>query len=154
MTTAVTYANAPDVSADDYVLLGLATCFIKVDGEVCQVKIAEPIPSAALEALVKGIPTSYELAFATTLGAILPGAEPQLPESFPPETQFCDDFAYRAIAAARTYKSRTEAQSHVPLGTTKTDFNYSIERKRVLNSDRIVKTEDNVKQHAYTHQVL
>jgi hypothetical protein len=154
MTTAATYANAPDVSADDYVLLGLATCFIKVDGEVCQVKIAEPIPSAALEALIKGIPTSYELALATTLGAILPGDEPQLPPSFPPETQFCDDFVYRVIAAARTYKSRSEAQAHVPLGTTKTDFNYSTERKRVLNSDRIVKTEDNVKQHAYTHQVL
>ncbi|WNZ24400.1 hypothetical protein HJG54_17080 [Leptolyngbya sp. NK1-12] len=154
MTTAATYPNAPDVSADDYVLIGLATCFIKADGEVCQVKIAEPIPSAALEALVKGIPTSYELAVATTLGAVLPAEEPQLPADFPPETQFCDDFAYRAIAAARTYKSRPEAQTHVPLGTHKTDFNYSTERKRVLNSDRIVKTEDNVKQHAYTHQVL
>jgi hypothetical protein len=154
MTNAVTYPNAPDVSADDYLLLGLATCFIKQDGEVFQVKVLEPIPSAALEALVKGIPTSYELALATTLGTALPGEDPQLLPEFPPETQFCDDFAYRAVAAARTYKSRPEAQTHVPIGTTKTDFNYSTERKRVLNSDRIVKAEDNVKQHAYTHQVL
>lgn len=154
MTTAVTYPNAPDVSADDYILLGLATCFIKQDGEVFQVKVLEPIPSAALEALVKGIPTSYELAVATTLGAVLPGEEPQLLPDFPSETQFCDDFAYRVVAAARTFKSRPEAQAHVPLGTTKTDFNHSTERKRVLNSDRIIKTEDNVKQHAYTHQVL
>lgn len=154
MTTAVTYPNAPDVSADDYILLGLATCFIKQDGEVFQVKVLEPIPSAALEALVKGIPTSYEFAVATTLGAVLSGEEPQLLPDFPPETQFCDDFAYRAVAAARTFKSRPEAQAHIPMGTTKTDFNYSTERKRVLNSDRIIKTEDNVKQHAYTHQVL
>lgn len=154
MTTAVTYPNAPDLSAEDYILLGLATCFIKQDGEVFQVRIVEPIPSAALEALVKGIPTSYEQAVATSLGSVLVGDEPQLPANFPPETQFCDDFAYRAVAAARTYKSRPVAQEHVPLGTGKTDFNYSIERKRVLNSDRIVKTEDNVKQHAYTHQVL
>ncbi|NJO79423.1 MAG: hypothetical protein HC827_13500 [Cyanobacteria bacterium RM1_2_2] len=152
MTTS--YLNAPDLAAEDYLLLGLATCFIKVDGEVFQVKVVEPIPSAALEALVKGIATSYELATATTLSAVLPENQPQLPPGFPPDAQFCDEFAFRAIAAARTYKSRPEAQAHVPLGTTKTDFNYSTERKRVLNSDRIVKPEDNVKQHAYTHQVL
>ncbi|MGC8711919.1 MAG: hypothetical protein ACP5RH_05955, partial [Leptodesmis sp.] len=57
--------NATDLSADDYVVLGLATCFIKEDGEVHAVKIVEPIPSAALEAIVKGIPTSYEMAIAT-----------------------------------------------------------------------------------------
>lgn len=152
MTT--TYPNASDVTADDYVLLGLATCFIKADGEVCQVKVVEPIPSAALEAILKGIPTSYEQATATTLGAVLVGDTPQLPAGFPAETQFCDEFAFRATAAARTYKSRPEAQAHIPAGTTKTDFNFSTERKRVLNSDRIIKTEDNVKQHAYTHQVL
>lgn len=148
------YPNAPDLAAEDYLLLGLATCFIKADGEVFEVKVVEPIPSAALEALLKGIPTSYQLAVATPLGTILAEAEPQLLPEFPADAQFCDEFAFRALAAARTYKSRPEAQVHIPLGTSKTDFNYSTERKRVLNSDRIVKVEDNVKQHAYTHQVL
>ena len=154
MTTATVYPNAPDLSANDYVAIGLATCFIKQDGEVHQVKIAEPIPSAALEALMKGIATSYECVCGTTLGAVLSGDAPQLPANFPPETQFCDDFAERATAAARTYKKRPSATELIPPGTTKTDFNYSIDRKRVLNSENIVKTEDNVKQHAYTHQVL
>ncbi|NJR63270.1 MAG: hypothetical protein HC769_33525 [Cyanobacteria bacterium CRU_2_1] len=154
MTNTTIYPNTPDLAADDYIVIGLATCFIKADGEVHQVKIAEPIPSASLETLIKGIPTSYECACATTLGSILADEEPNLPNDFPPETQFCDDFAYRATAAARTYKSRSVAQSHIPQGTTKTDFNFSTERKRVLNSDRIVKTEDNIKQHAYTHQIL
>ncbi len=154
MTTAAALPNASDLTVDDYLLVGLAACFIKEDGEVFQVKVAEPIPSAALEAIVKGIPTSYELATATTIGAVLAGDAPQMPANFPAEAQFCDEFVNRAIAAARTYKSRHVATQHVPLGTTKTDFNYSIDRKRVLNSDRIVKTEDNVKQHAYTHQVL
>lgn len=148
------YPQAPELTTDDYILIGLSTCFIKADGEVHQVKVVEPIPSAALEALVKGIATSYELALATSVGTVLNGEEPQLPPEFPADAQFCDEFAFRTLAAARTYKSRPDAQSHVPLGTTKTDFNYSIERKRVLNSDRIVKAEDNVKQHAYTHQVL
>jgi len=77
-----------------------------------------------------------------------------LPKGFPADAQFCDDFAYRATSAARTYKTRTVAQEHIPLGGTKSDFNFSTERKRVLNSERIIKTEDNVKQHAYTHQKL
>lgn len=135
-------------------MVGLATCFIKDDGEVHAVKVIEPIPSAALEALAKGIPTSYERATATTLGALFAETKPQLPADFPPETQFCDDFEYRATAAARTYKNRPSATELIPLGSSKTDFQFSVDRKRVLNSERIVKTEDNVKQHAYTHQVL
>ncbi|MCU0525904.1 MAG: hypothetical protein MUF72_13865 [Elainella sp. Prado103] len=151
MTPAVSLTSAPDLNSEDYVLLGLATCFIKQEGEVFQIKVVEPIPSAALEALLKGIPTSYERVTATTVGAALADS---LPADFPPDAQLGEDFAVRAIAAARTYKSRSEAQAHIPIGTTKMDFNYSLDRKRVLNSGRVVKAEDNVKQHAYTHQVL
>jgi hypothetical protein len=154
MTTTTVISSAPDLSSDDYLVLGLATCFIKEEGEVHEVSVVEPIPSAALEAILKGIPTSYRLAIATTIGAVLPGDSPQLPGGFPADAHFCDEFAYRAVAAARTYKARSVAQSHIPVGTTKSDFNYSVERKRVLNSQRIVRTEDNVKQHEYTHKVL
>lgn len=153
MTTAA-LNQASDLTTEDYVLFGLATCFIKQEGEVFEVKVVEPIPSAALEAILKGIATSYDRLTATTVGSVLTDAEPQLPADFPAEAQFCDDFVDRTFAAARTYKSRPEAMTHVPLGTTRTDLNYSTERKRVLNSDRIVRTEDNVKQHAYTHEVL
>jgi hypothetical protein len=154
MTTAITYPNASDLSQDDYLVLGLAACFIKDDDGVHEVTIVEPIPSAALEAIVKGIPTSYKMAIATTMGTTLTQNGLQLPGEFPAGTQFCDDFEFRAIAAARTYKARKEAQAHIPAGTTRTDFNFSTERKRVLNSQRIVRTEDNVKQHEYTHKVL
>lgn len=146
--------NATDLSADDYIVLGLATCFIKEDGEVHAVKIVEPIPSAALEAIVKGIPTSYEAAIATTLGAVWSHDTAHVPSEFPSDAQFCDGFADRLVAAARTYKARSVAQSLIPVGTIKRDFNFSTERKRVLNSQRIVKAEDNVKQHEYTHKVL
>jgi hypothetical protein len=153
MSTAA-YFKAPDLSTEDYVVLGVATCFLKEEGEVHEVKVLEPIPSAALEAIVKGIPTSYEMALGTTLGAVLLDETPQLPTEVSATTQFCDEFADRLFAAARTYKARTIAQAHVPQGSIRTDFNYSTERKRVLNSQRIVKVEDNVKQHEYTHQVL
>ncbi|MEL7039167.1 MAG: hypothetical protein AAFO04_26690 [Cyanobacteria bacterium J06592_8] len=154
MTSTSTYANAPDISTDDYVILGLAICFIKQEGEVHQVEIIEPIPSAALEALLKGIPTSYKLAYATTVGAVLTGDNVQIPTEFPAQVQLADEFSDRVFAAARTYKSRPNAQSHLTLGTVFEEFNHSLERKRVLNSERIVSTEDNVKQHSYTHQVL
>ena len=154
MTAIAPVANAPDLSTDDYVVIGFATCFIKQDGEVYEVHIAEPIPSASLEALITGIPTSYQWAIATTIGGLLVDGSPTLPVAFPPETQFCDEFSDRLLAATRTYKARPAAQAHIPAGTTKTDFNYSIERKRVLNSKRVVRSEDNVKQHEYTHKVL
>ncbi|HEY9596910.1 MAG TPA: hypothetical protein V6D33_04515 [Cyanophyceae cyanobacterium] len=154
MAAATSLDQAPDVSSDNYLVVGLATCFLKEEGEVHQVKIIEPIPSAALEAILKGIPTSYSMACGTTLGELIGGTSPQKPTEFPPEAQFCDDFASRAIAAARTYQSRTEAQSHIPLGTTRKEFNYSTERKRVLNQTRVVRKEDDIKQHEYTHKVL
>ncbi|MEG3973395.1 hypothetical protein QT970_02085 [Microcoleus sp. herbarium8] len=154
MTTATVYPTAPDLCTDDYIAVGLATCFIKEEGEVHQVKIIEAIPSAALEAIVKGIPTSYEMAWGTTLGEVLEGDSPKRLPEFPSEAQFSDEFGFRAIAAARTYKIRPQAQVHIPSGTVRNDFAYSLERKRVLNSERIVRTEDNVKQHDHTHKVL
>lgn len=154
MTTASVYPDAPDLTERDYLVIGLATCFVKADGEVHELQVIEPIPSAALEAIVKGIPTSYRQAWGTTLGAVLADDTPQKPPECPDTAQFSEDFAQRAIAAARTYKSRTVAQEHIPPGTIRDDFNYSTERKRVLNMQRIVTKDDNVKQHDYTHKVL
>jgi hypothetical protein len=136
------------------VVLGLATCFLKEDGDVHEVQILEPIPSASLEALMTGIPTSYEKAIATTVGSVMANNQPQIPPEFPQSTQLCDEFGFRLAAATRTYKANPTAQRLIPAGTTKTDFNYSTTRKRVLNSQRIVRTEDNVKQHDHTHKIL
>lgn len=152
--TIKTILNAPDISADDYCIFGLATCFIRDEGETKEVQVIEPIPSAALEALIKGIPTSYQLALAQSLGEIFKDENPQIPVEFPANSQFCDEFKERTIAAVRTYKSRPQAQAHIPLNTIKKDFNYSLERKRVLNQTHVVSKEDNVKQHSHTHKTL
>jgi hypothetical protein len=153
MTTGITLPA--DLSTDTYLVLGLATCFIKQEGGKLQsVKVIEPIPSAALEVIVHAIPTSYELAVGTTLGAILADNTLQRPAAFPADAQFGESFIERAIAAARSYKARPAAQDHIPLGQVRQDFKFSTERKRTLNAERMVTAEDNVKQHAYTHQVL
>lgn len=151
---ATSYPNAPDVSPQDYIVVGISTCFVRDDGEVHPVQVAEPIPSAALEALLKGIPTSYEIAYATTLDHVLDSAGQAISSDLLAQAQLCDDFADRTLAAARTYKARPSATQHIPVGTHYDRFQHSTERKRVLNSERIVKVEDNVKQHAYTHQTL
>jgi hypothetical protein len=154
MTIAISYPDAPDLTADDYIVIGLATCFVKEDGEVHQVEVIEPIPSAALEAVMKGIPTSYKLAYATTLASVLEGDTVSVPTDFPESAQLADEFVSRLFASARTYKRREVTKSLIPLGTTYTELNYSTERKRVLNAARVVTKEDNVKQHSHTHKVL
>lgn len=154
MTSPISFPNPPDLAADDYCVLGLATCFLREEGEFRQVQILEPIPSAALEAILKGVPTSYQWAWAQRLGELLSGDSPPLPAESPDSAQLCDRFAERVVAAARTYKARPEASAHIPLGTVRRDLNYSLERKRILNADHAVRTEDNVKQHPHTHQVL
>ncbi|MDJ0800231.1 MAG: hypothetical protein QNJ51_26055 [Calothrix sp. MO_167.B12] len=154
MTTTISSRDIADLTADDYIVLGLATCFIKEDGEVHQVEVIEPIPSAALEAIFKGIPTSYKLAYATTLGNVLGGDTLQKPDNFPHNAQFSDEFEQRVVAAARTYKRRESATKLIPLSTTYTELNYSTERKRVLNASRVVTKDDNIKQHPNTHKVL
>jgi hypothetical protein len=143
---------------DAYLVIGLATCFVKQEGKLQPVQIIEPIPSAALEAVLKGIPTSYALAIATTLGAIDPSRNPNillnLSADFTDSAQLCQDFWERANSCARTYQARPIAQTHIPLGTIYRDLNFSTERPRTLNAERLVTANDNVKQHAYTHQVL
>lgn len=154
MTAVISYPDASDLTTSDYIVIGLATCFYKEDGEVHQIEVIEPIPSAALEAILKDIPTSYKFAHATTLGSVWNGEQLLLPDGFPESAQFSDEFVSRVFASARTYKRRESAQALIPIGTTKTDLNYSTERKRVLNAARIVSKEDNVKQHSHTHKVL
>ncbi|MGF1489228.1 MAG: hypothetical protein ACFBSE_19240 [Prochloraceae cyanobacterium] len=154
MTTATIFPQATDISANDYCAFGLATCFLKEDGEFRQVEIFEPIPSAAIAAILQGIPTSYQLICAKNIGDIISGDRVQIPAEFPANALISDNFTERAIAAVRTYKNRPEAKDLVPLGTIKEDLNYSLEKKRVLNATNVVSAEDNVKQHSHTHKVL
>lgn len=156
MSNTALFSQAADLAADDYCVLGIATCFVREEGEIEQLTVLEPIPSAALEALLKGIPTSYQSACAKTLGEIFQDETVKIPSELQGdgEINICDRFAERVAAATRTYKSRPQAQEHIPFGVVKKDFNYSLERKRVLNTSRTVSTEDNVKQHSHTHKVL
>jgi hypothetical protein len=144
-----------DLSPQDYVLIGIATCFVKAEGEVEEVTLIEPIPSAYAESIIAGhLPTAYREAFGLSLGQVLGEGTPQRVPEFPAEAQFCADFAERVYATARTYRRNPKAVGQVPLGDRYDRFNYTTHPKRVLNAQNIVRKEDNVKQHEYTHKVL
>jgi hypothetical protein len=147
-------SNSFEVSPDAYVVLGIATCFIKEEGKLQSLRVMEPIPSATLETLCQGIPTSYEIAIATTVDAVWQQGQPVIPAQFPSDIELGADFEDRLLATARSYRAKPQAKDLIAAGQTKTDFNFSTERKRLLRANRVVRAEDNVKQHAYTHQVL
>ena len=154
MTTTILSDENDDLTTSDYLIIGLATCFIKEDGEVRQVEVIEPIPSAALEVILRGIPTSYKLAYATTIGEVLSTNAQLSSLEFPNNAKLGEEFQQRAIAATRTYKRKGSVAKIIPLGTKYTELNYSIERKRLLNHSRLVTRDDNIKQHPNTHKVL
>lgn len=149
-----TYPQAPDVSTTDYVPVGLAVCFFKEDGEVHQVNVLEPIPTSGLSTLLAGVPTSYQKVYGLNLGDVLDGEAAQRWAGCPEGVGFCEDFAFRAVSAARTFQRQPELAKLVPVGAICDSLNHSTERKRVLNLKNVVSAEDNVKQHAHTHKVL
>ena len=143
-------------SSNDYILVGLAHCFTKQESGVVPVKILEPVPSAYFEALVKGVPTSYKMLYSTRLSALLEENGPTTAH-LPAEAQaadFCENFAERAMAAARTYQGKPGIQAKLPCGEIFSEVNFSTEKKRVLNTVHKVTAADNVKQHKYTHMTL
>ncbi len=151
MTTTLTQAG---VSPDDYCIFGLATCFVREEGETKEVQVIEPIPSAYLETMIKGVETSYKFACAKTVGEVFVDDNLQKPDNFPANSQFCENFVEIMLAATRTYKNKPSAKDFIPLGEEKSDFNYSVQRKRILNTVKKVSDDDNVKQHPNTHKLL
>lgn len=59
--------------------------------------------------------------------------------------QICENALERTLAAARTYKRRVEAQM-CGYGDLLDGFNFSTERKRILNHKFEPSFDDNVKQ--------
>lgn len=143
--------SANTLPGDSYLVVGLATCYLRHEGETIELQVLEPIPSAYLQSVLQGVPTSYTAICGTTIDQAL---ALDLPEIAADPAQPCADFEERVQAAARTFQSRPEAVNLVPVGTIHREVNHSTEKKRVLNSQRKISKNDNVKQHKYTHEIL
>jgi len=98
--------------------------------------------------MAAGARTSYKTVYGLSYGEAAQRSKEQLPEIFA-EAHFCDKWGVRLEAAARTWQ-RPHAQDNlmdiVPLGKVRSDFNFSLDDKRVLNFENIVTDDDNVKQ--------
>ncbi|MEM9005793.1 MAG: hypothetical protein AAGE59_19995 [Cyanobacteria bacterium P01_F01_bin.86] len=145
--------HTADLTNNDYVVVGVASCYQLEEGELKSIQVLEPVPSASLETIFQGTPTSYQCLQSMTVGEVL-AKENATTISGVEGARFCQNFVDRVAAAARTYKARPSAQAFIPLGEVRTDINHSTEKKRVLNQDNKVTVEDNVRQHSHTHKVL
>nr|PNR29391.1 hypothetical protein PHYPA_028084 [Physcomitrium patens] len=143
------HGQDPDWSDDDYIVLGLAHCFRKDEnGKLKDVFVVEPVTAGTLECMENGGVTCYKCVTATNLGVALQ----EKVELLPAEMQggvFGDEFDFRAKCASRTWK-RDHPQNNllhiVPRDGVKSDYNFSIEDKRVLNAEVVVNDSDNIKQ--------
>jgi hypothetical protein len=154
MSSAMSQVSSADLAPQSYVLLGLATCYLRQEGETLATEVVEPIPSAYLETLLQGTPTAYHDIWGTTLESALALDPTTLSGLEGAPVQRCADFEERVMATARTYQNRPQATATIPVGTHRQDLNYSTTPKRILNPKQKVLRSDNVKQHKYTHEVL
>eukprot|EP00897_Mesotaenium_endlicherianum_P001193 jgi/Mesen1/11074/ME000099S10508 len=139
----------PEWLDDDYICLGLAHCFVKDDnGKLKDVFVIEPIPAGALECMDNGGVTCFKHVTATNLGVALKMDSSLLPAEFA-DGKFADDFDYRTKCASRTWKRQHPQENLMNLAPkegVRSDWNFSLEDKRVLNMVYEVSDSDNIKQ--------
>jgi len=151
VTRAAGYVHGedPDWSEDDYIVLGLAHCFKKdEDGKLKDAFVVEPVTAGTLECMENGGVTCYKCVTATTLGVALKEDLSVLPTEMQAGS-ICDDFNFRAMCASRTWKRDHPQQNllHlVPRDGVKSEYNFSLQDKRVLNAEVVVNDADNIKQ--------
>ncbi|EFJ42574.1 hypothetical protein VOLCADRAFT_107210 [Volvox carteri f. nagariensis] len=141
-------AYATDVPEEAYACVGLAQCFRKTGGGLEPVLVIEPLSASSLECLANGARTSYKMVTGVSFGDAMNRNRDVLPDAFR-DAPFCENYEFRCEAAARTWQ-RPHAQDNlmdiVPLGKARSNFNFSLEDKRILNMDNVVNDSDNIKQ--------
>eukprot|EP00195_Chlamydomonas_chlamydogama_P007780 CAMPEP_0202890766 /NCGR_PEP_ID=MMETSP1392-20130828/1072_1 /ASSEMBLY_ACC=CAM_ASM_000868 /TAXON_ID=225041 /ORGANISM="Chlamydomonas chlamydogama, Strain SAG 11-48b" /LENGTH=212 /DNA_ID=CAMNT_0049574401 /DNA_START=192 /DNA_END=830 /DNA_ORIENTATION=- len=143
----VSYAAALDEEA--YLCLGIAHCFEKnSEGKLRDIMLIEPISASSLECMANGARTSFKSAVGVKFAEAMQRTRDALPAEFQSGV-FCEGFLIRCEAAARTWL-RPHAQDNlmdiVPLGKVRSQWNFSLDDKRVLNMDAVVNDDDNIKQ--------
>merc|ERR1712072_764925 len=141
---------------EDYVAVGLACCFARNDeNKLSEAWILEPLTAGTLETIEKGIETSYKQTLALRARDFFEGDlnDPSgvnvenleaLSDGFPDVT-LCSNIIERSMAASRTFRRREEAKL-LDFNEMSDEYNFSTDRKRILNQIVEVNFDDNVKQ--------
>lgn len=139
----------PEWSDDDYIVLGLAHCFVKdADARLQDCFVVEPIPAGAVECMDNGGVTCYLHAYGTRLGVALKQDTSLLPKEFE-SAKFAEDFEFRTRCASRTWKRQHPQENLLSLvadGVLRSDWNFNLDDKRILNMEHEVNDSDNIKQ--------
>eukprot|EP00245_Coleochaete_scutata_P006385 TRINITY_DN20812_c0_g1_i1.p1 TRINITY_DN20812_c0_g1~~TRINITY_DN20812_c0_g1_i1.p1 ORF type:complete len:289 (+),score=56.63 TRINITY_DN20812_c0_g1_i1:110-868(+) len=139
----------PEWSDSDYIAVGLAHCFVKDENAKLQDHfVIEAIPAGGLECMENGGVTCFKFVTGTTLGKVLKQDASVLPEEFR-AARFSDEFDFRAKCASRTWKRQHPQENlmHLaPEGKVRSDFNFNLDDKRILNVENEVNDSDNIKQ--------
>lgn len=141
------------MTGEEYLCVGLAHCFEKVDNKLLPRMVVEPVTAGTVESMAAGALTSYKCLTAVTLADAAKMDLSLLPKQFQEEEglTFAESFVFRSECASRTWL-RPHAQEHllniVPANPeVRDDWNYSVTNNtRILNFENVVNDDDNVKQ--------
>ena len=129
---------------------GLAHCFEKSDeGKLVDRMVIEPVSANSLECMAAGGKTSFVEVAALRAGQAMAKDRAAMPGAWA-QASFCDDWAFRVGACARTW-GRPHAADNlmdlVPLGSPpRGNWNFNLDDKRVLGVAVEVSDDDNIKQ--------
>ena len=129
---------------------GLAHCFEKSEeGKLVDRMVIEPVSANSLECMAAGGKTSFVEVAAMRAGQAMAKERSAMPPSWS-SASFCDDWAFRVGACARTW-GRPHAADNlmdlVPLGSPpRGGWNFNLDDKRVLGVAVEVSDDDNIKQ--------
>ena len=129
---------------------GLAHCFEKSDeGKLVDRMVIEPVSANSLECMAAGGKTSFVEVAALRAGQAMSKDRGAMPPAWN-QAPFCDDWAFRVGACARSW-GRPHAADNlmdlVPLGSPpRGNWNFNLDDKRVLGVAVEVSDEDNIKQ--------
>lgn len=147
------FADEVNMTGEEYVVVGLAHCFEKIENKLCPRFVIEPVTAGTVESMAAGALTSYLALTSTTFGEASKMDLSLLPEELRSEdgVKFADSFIFRMECVARTWMrphAVENCQSIVPASpAVRSDWNFSVANNtRILNFENVVNDNDNVKQ--------
>lgn len=147
------FADTKPCTGEEYVVVGLAHCFEKVENKLVARMVIEPVTAGTIESMAAGALTSYMAVTAVNMDVVAKMDLSILPKRFQdePGVTFAESFVFRAECASRTW-ARPHAVENllnvVPANPEiRDDWNYSVQNNtRILNFENVVDDNDNVKQ--------
>lgn len=156
MSSILADAMSKPILDDDYIAVGLACCFqMNSSQKLAEKWIFEPLTAGTLETIELGVPTSYKRVLALRAADYFLG-DVNSPDGInvdalqalvedEQDVTICEEPVERSVAAIRTFKRRPAAML-IGVNEMADEYNFNLERKRILNDNYVPNDDDNIKQ--------